>query len=395
MSADGGPQARAVQVPLLGAGGVAALALYIHLSGAQPAKAPLFLIGLAMGLALYHAAFGFTGAYRRAIVDKDMTGIIAQAVMLGLAMILFAPALAAGQAFGRPVGGAVAPVGVSMAFGAFLFGIGMQLGGGCASGTLFTAGGGSVRMVLVLVFFCLGCFWATFHLGWWWTLPELGAVSLAKEMGWPAALALQGVLLGGIVLALYRFGARALRPLWFAGGFRGGFSWRLLMQGPWPLLIAAVALALLNWATLVSAGHPWSITWGFTLWAAKAASFLGWEPATQAFWVDGFPERALRRPLLADTTTVMNAGILIGAFAAAALAGRIRPDFRIPARSLLAAVLGGLIMGYGARLAYGCNIGAFFSGVASTSLHGWVWIAAAGAGNVIGVKLRPAFGLAN
>jgi hypothetical protein len=52
-------------------------------------------------------------------------------------------------------------------------------------------------------------------------------------------------------------------------------------------------------------------------------------------------------------------------------------------------------MGYGARIAYGCNIGAFFSGVASTSLHGWAWIIAALGGNAMGVRLRPWFGLRN
>lgn len=45
-------------------------------------------------------------------------------------------------------------------------------------------------------------------------------------------------------------------------------------------------------------------------------------------------------------------------------------------------------MGYGARIAYGCNIGAFFSGVASTSLPGWVWIVFALAGTAIGVRGR-------
>jgi hypothetical protein len=44
-------------------------------------------------------------------------------------------------------------------------------------------------------------------------------------------------------------------------------------------------------------------------------------------------------------------------------------------------------------LAYGCNIGAFFSGVASGSLHGWVWILCAVAGNLIGIRLRPLFRL--
>jgi hypothetical protein len=71
----------------------------------------------------------------------------------------------------------------------------------------------------------------------------------------------------------------------------------------------------------------------------------------------------------------------------------VAPTWRIPPASLAAAVLGGLAMGYGARLAYGCNIGAFFSGIASSSLHGWVWFAAAFAGNVLGTRLRPWFGL--
>ena len=89
----------------------------------------------------------------------------------------------------------------------------------------------------------------------------------------------------------------------------------------------------------------------------------------------------------------MNIGIMFGAFIAASLAGKFAPKTRIPLPSLLAAVIGGLLLGYGARLAYGCNIGAFFSGIASTSLHGWVWIVFGLAGNYLGVRLRPLFRL--
>jgi len=92
---------------------------------------------------------------------------------------------------------------------------------------------------------------------------------------------------------------------------------------------------------------------------------------------------------------VTNVGILLGALAAASLAGRVAPSVRIPPGSLTAAVIGGLTLGYGARLAYGCNIGAFFSGVASGSLHGWVWIGMAVLGTMVGVRLRPLFGLKN
>ena len=298
--------------------------------------------------------------------------------MIAAATLLFAPVLAGGE-----VRGALAPVGVAMAFGAFLFGVGMQLAGGCASGTLFATGGGGARMAVVLAAFCAGAFAGSLHLGWWQALPRAAPVSLGALLGWPAAAALQIAVLA-LALAIARgFGARARRPL--RGGWRPGAWWR----GPWPLLGGAAALALGNWLTLLVAGHPWSITWGFTLWGAKTAAALGWDPASSAFWAG---RAALERPLLADTVSTMNFGVLLGAFAAAAAAGRFRPRLRMSARSLAAALLGGLLMGYGARLAYGCNIGAFFSGVASTSLHGWVWILAAVPGAALGARLRPAFG---
>ena len=60
----------------------------------------------------------------------------------------------------------------------------------------------------------------------------------------------------------------------------------------------------------------------------------------------------------------------------------LRSGLAVPLRSAVAAIVGGLLLGYGARLAYGCNIGAYFSGIASGSLHGWVWLVAAFFGNV-------------
>ena len=368
---------------------VVAVGLFLHLFGSGGRLALLFAIGVALGVTLYHAAFGFTGAYRRAILGKDISGVSAQLIMLAAAMVLFAPILAQGTVFGRGVTGAVAPVGVSMMFGALIFGIGMQLAGGCGSGTLFTAGGGNLRMALVLAFFCAGGLWASLDLHWWSGLPGIGEMSLGDRLGWGPAILLQLAALGLIYLGLRLFGADNKRPLWWAGGF----TWRRLLRGPWPLLFGAGLLALLNWATLLVAGHPWSITWAFTLWGAKAAVALGWDPATSVFWAGGFPRAALARPVLEDVTSVMDIGIVCGAFMAASLAGKVAPNARIPLPSLLAAAIGGLLLGYGARLAYGCNIGAFFSGVASTSLHGWAWIVAAIVGNVIGVRLLPLFGL--
>ena len=381
------PASSPVQYHLLLAAGVGTVGLFVYLLSLGAGQALPFLIGIGLGIALYHAAFGFTGAYRRAILERDISGVSAQMVMLAAAMLLFAPVLAKGIVFGQTVTGALAPVSLSMALGAFLFGIGMQVGGACASGSLFTAGGGNLRILLVLVFFCVGTFWGSLDLQWWRQLPGIGTVSLGREFGWGGAMAVQLGVLALIYLGLRMLGGRNKRSLWWEGGFR----WQCLLRGPWPLLLGAGVLALLNWATLLVAGHAWSITWGLSLWAAKAAAVLGWNPATSDFWNSGFPQAALARPLLADSVSVMNFGILLGALTAASLAGKVAPTFRMSLPSLVAAVLGGLLLGYGARLAYGCNIGAFFSGIASTSLYGWVWIVCAIAGNAVGVRLRPLF----
>ncbi len=341
-----------------------------------------------MGLVLYHAAFGFTSAYRRMIVARDVSDVRAQLLMLAIATALFAPALAEGVIFGRSVSGAIAPVGVQVAAGAFMFGLGMQLGGGCGSGTLFTVGGGSIRMLVTLAAFIAGSFWASLHMEWWVSTPRVEGIALGDTLGWSVALVLQLAVFLVLSEILRRWGKRTEvavdRP-----------TWRRFVTGGWPILWGAVALAILNWVSMIVAGYPWSITWAFTLSGAKIAKFLGWDPTGVWFWTGGFTEKALNSSILTDDTSVMNIGIVLGALIASGLAGRYAPSFRIPLRSLAAAIIGGLLMGYGARIAFGCNIGAFFSGVASTSMHGWLWIAAALIGTWIGVRLRPSFGLSN
>lgn len=355
----------------------------------------LFLVGTLLGLTLYATAFGFTTGYRRAVLHRDLGAIYAQLLMLAVAMLLFAPVLAKGSVFGHAVTGAYAPVGFQVAIGAFMFGIGMQLGGGCGSGTLYGAGGGSTRTLVTLIAFCGGAFWASLQMDLWSRLPAMPTVVIGDRLGWPVAIALQLGILAALALALrtwrHRLHVDRTQPMdpeqkpHRAGRLTPA---RLLLGG-------GVALAILNFATLLLAGHPWTITWGYTLWAAKLANAGGWDPSVSAFWSGGFPAAALAGPALRDVTSLMDVGILLGAMGTAAAAGRFRPVLRIPARSLAGAVIGGLLLGYGSRIAFGCNIGAFFSGVASTSLHGWVWIAAAIPGTVLGVFMRPWFGLDN
>ena len=350
----------------------------------------LLMVGAALGLTLYHAAFGFTSAWRVFINDRRGAGLRAQMVMLAVAAVLFFPALGAGTLFGQPVVGLVAPIGISVVFGAFIFGIGMQLGGGCASGTLFTVGGGNARMLVTLFFFICGSLIATHHVDWWFALPSFPATSIVKSFGVMPALLVSLAAFAVIALVTVRL-EKARHGALEEGVTSEHRGLRRFLRGPWPLVWGAIALALLNYATLALAGRPWGITSAFALWGAKAASGLGVDVASWGFWQMPGNAKALAAPVWEDITSVMDIGIILGALLAAGLAGRFAPSLKIPARSLVAAVIGGLLLGYGSRLAYGCNIGAYFSGIASGSLHGWVWLVAAFIGNSVGVRLRPMF----
>ncbi|MDY6490377.1 YeeE/YedE family protein [Acinetobacter faecalis] len=353
-------------------------------------QALLFLIGGALGMTLYHASFGFTSSWRVFIKERRGRGLRAQMIMLSLAVLLFFPALGAGELFGNPVKGNVSPVSMSVMIGAFIFGIGMQLGGGCASGTLYTVGGGSARMIVTLVFFCLGSLIATSHIDWWFNLPHLAPISLVSSLGVAPALFINFVLFALIAAITVfaekkRHGSLEIEP---RSEYQG---WKRFIRGPWPLIWGGIILTLLNFATLALAGRPWGVTSALAVWAAKSASFVGVDVASWAYWQQPGNAKALAESLWFDNTSMMNFGIMIGALFAASLAGKFAPNFNIPKRSLVAAIVGGLLLGYGARLAYGCNIGAYFSGIASGSLHGWLWLVFAFIGNSVGVKLRPIF----
>jgi uncharacterized protein len=206
-----------------------AVAFTIGLSLFGWRQSVLFLIGGLFGVALYHASFGFASAYRRLFVYRDVSGVLTQVLMLSIATVLFVPFLASRSFLGQPIEGAVAPVAVQGAIGAFLFGIGMQLGSGCACGTLYTIGGGSTGMIITLVAFGIGSFWASLTGNVWAVLPKLPPISLVNNFGW-AGGAIQLAVLGVIAFALWRKRTTTPEPTSKITSF---------LYGPWSLVWGA------------------------------------------------------------------------------------------------------------------------------------------------------------
>lgn len=346
-------------------------------------------IGVGAGFALYHASFGFTAAWRRIVTERRGQGLRAQMLLLVLACALTFPLIAHGppiDGLGLRSGAWVLPFGVTALFGSFVFGMGMQLGGGCGSGTLFTVGGGSTRMVITLAFFIIGSLIGTWHLPAWAGLPRLPAFSFVREFGASGAI----VTVFAIAGAIWFFSRRielsahgALEPRKTTGS---------LLTGPWSPVVGAVALAVVSVATILTLGRPWGVTSGFALWGAKIATGLGIDVVSWPYWSGG-RAASIERSVFANSTSIMNFGIIFGAMGAAALAGKFSPVLNIGWRQILTAVVGGLLMGYGARLAYGCNIGAYLGGIVSGSAHGWLWGIFAFAGSSIMSLLKPRLGL--
>jgi hypothetical protein len=248
-------------------------------------------------------------------------------------------------------------------------------------------------MLMTLAAFIAGSVIGALHMPFWQATPAFAPVSLVTRFGLASSLA----------VSLFLFGAVAAVSL--AVERRRGFStarrapvpgnssaW---LKGPWPLVAGALGLAAVNIATLALSGRPWGVTSAFALWGSKLLAAVGVNVAAWPYWQSAANAASLRSSVITDITSVMDCGVILGALMAAGMAGRFAPVWRVPPKSLLAAVFGGLMLGYGARIAYGCNIGAYFGGIASSSLHGWLWFAAAFAGNGLGTKLRPFFGLRN
>lgn len=350
-----------------------AILVALVLLDGQPASAALILGGFGLGIAFLKAEFSYTASWRRFLTRGEAGGLLGGLIVIAICALAVVPVAALLPKFG----GAIAPLGPSLLIGAFVFGIGMQLANGCGSGTLYTVGGGSGRMLIALVFFCIGSVFGSLSLPSFLALGGIDPVLASDYFGAWGGLA---VTLASIALAA---------ALIVAVARRRGANYRPSRN----YVIGGIAIGLLCVAVFFAGGHPWSVTFGYTVWGAKAATALGLDLSQSAFWQWPGPKRALAESVLSDTSSLTDFGMLFGAMAAAAAAKPFARNAWPPLKSLLAAGIGGLLMGWGARLGFGCNIGAFVGGVASGSLHGWIWFLAALPGCLIGIRLRPLFGL--
>lgn len=175
----------------------------------SPRAALMWMFGILAGFTLQRSRFCFTASLRDPVLTGGTSLTKAVVITIAIATAGFAAIQFAAASKGSPIPGNISPLGIHVAVGAVLFGIGMVIAGGCASGTLMRVGEGFLMQIISLVFFIIGSLWGAKDFGWWSKnfMPEKG-VFLPDLVGWAPAIFLQFALLLGIYILADWYGNR-------------------------------------------------------------------------------------------------------------------------------------------------------------------------------------------
>lgn len=155
-----------------------------------------------------------------------------------------------------------------------------------------------------------------------------------------------------------------------------------VIVGFWNQLFAIVALGILGALYFGSLGIAWAVTGEFTRWGAHLLQFMNWDVSHYTYLkLINFTGTPLTR-----IDGVMVIGMFGGALVSALLGQNVK--FRMPTRRRIAqALIGGIIAGFGTRLAMGCNLAALFTGIPQFSFHAWLFTLGTIGGTYYGIKL--------
>lgn len=162
------------------------------------------------------------------------------------------------------------------------------------------------------------------------------------------------------------------------------------LKKPWPFWVGGIVIGLLNVTLLALSGCPWVITGGYLLWGAGTLDLMGFRPFDWKYFSvynNKFSEIIADHHIFINQFTLLNIGVIVGSLIATLLSSQFKIGKVKSLKNVAFAFAGGLLMGYGTRLTGGCNVGSFLSGIASFSLHAWIYWIFVILGTWIGAKI--------
>lgn len=137
----------------------------------------------------------------------------------------------------------------------------------------------------------------------------------------------------------------------------------------WDVSKAMLFLGMLSAVYFGVFGGVWAVTGEMTRWGGEFLELFGMDLSGFSY----YQKQNLNGTPLTRTDGVMLIAMFVGCLVASLWANKVK--FRLPASSMrvMQAIIGGLLSGFGARLAFGCNLANFFTGLPYFSLHTWVF----------------------
>ena len=380
---------------------LAALLLWLA-HGVDTQFARFWAFGLAFGFVLQRGRFCFASAFRDLFLlghGRTMKGVLFGLAIasVGFAVVMARQVPLSDMGFLPPTAN-VLPVGAHTALGALLFGVGMVLAGGCVSGSLYRMGEGYVGSWVAFAGLMGGLLAARFTWNWWWetSISAGPRIWLPQMLGHSGGLLVTLLALGVVFLVVLRIEHRAgmvvpaARPPdevseGVADDLRA-LGRSVFVRG-WPIVIAGAVLGGLN-VLLFMAQEPWGFTGEVGRWSADLSALLGAVPPPLS-GVGDLPGCVFvpSDGALLNHMTLLVGGMWAGSFAGALGAGEFK--VRLPKQRVryVQSGGGGVLMGYGAGIAMGCTIGAFFSSIPSLAINGWVFAAFLAVGAWLGTAM--------
>lgn len=154
------------------------------------------------------------------------------------------------------------------------------------------------------------------------------------------------------------------------------------IAGFWDQRFSIISLGILSALYFGMIGAAWAVTGEFTRWGGHILQFLGVDTANYSYLkLVRFAGTPLTR-----IDGVMVIGMFTGALVSALWGQNVK--IRIPTgRRVLQALIGGIIAGFGTRMAMGCNLAALFTGIPQFSFHTWLFTLGTIAGTYYGLKI--------
>ncbi|WOO88832.1 YeeE/YedE thiosulfate transporter family protein [Mollicutes bacterium LVI A0078] len=353
-------------------------------------------LGLALGYVLVRGSFGFAGSVNRAYKFNSLALMRALMNMFmitaGLSAILFLFTDIASYDLW------INQINLGLILGGLLFGIGMAFASCCASGVMTDGVVSPTKLVVVTLGFGLGILLG-FPLQTSATWITDGAQIAFFNISDNLLVGLTFALLVTIALGmLVKFITRKVEAKWEVEGkvaccasevIEGEYetTTEKILVKPFSLNQTAVIISVIFVIMLAVTKSGWGASTPYGFWVGKLLMTFGVDAATLGEFTGkgaDFFNFGLFSGQGPSSVGIQNIFIFIGGCVAALTMNKFNPSFKLPIKQVVILLVAGVIMGFGTRLANGCNVGALYTPIANFSLSGWIFLIPMIVGGVIG-----------